>query len=101
MISFSLLLLLLLHTCCAHKDVREAHEVAAGAIPTSMHVPLGHVEEALTLDADDFKLLFKHDMPSNDQLLIVYCRHVCNKPCFIFLAAHFTPHALRFVHPIL
>ena len=54
--------------------MREPNEVAAGAIPTSMHVALGHVEEALTLDAADFKLLFHHDMPPKDQLVIVYCR---------------------------
>ncbi|KAG0216142.1 hypothetical protein BGX31_000694 [Mortierella sp. GBA43] len=39
-------------------DVREATEVAQGAIPTSHHVPLANIQEALALPEKEFEQRF-------------------------------------------
>jgi rhodanese-related sulfurtransferase len=55
-------------------DVREPHEFAAGFVPTAINIPLGHIEEAFSLDGEDWKLLWGIDKPAEDELVIVYCR---------------------------
>jgi len=39
-------------------DVREAGEVAQGVIPTSHHIPLANIQEALTLPDKEFEARF-------------------------------------------
>ncbi|KAG0314162.1 hypothetical protein BGZ99_008308 [Dissophora globulifera] len=55
-------------------DVREAGEVAKGVIPTSHHVPLGSIQEALALPDKDFEERFGFKKFGKDDEVIFYCR---------------------------
>ncbi|KAK3819670.1 MAG: Rhodanese-like domain-containing protein [Benniella sp.] len=55
-------------------DVREATEVAQGAIPTSRHVPLGSIQEALALPEKEFEERFGFKKFNKDDEVIFYCR---------------------------
>ncbi|KAG5485578.1 hypothetical protein LSCM1_07667 [Leishmania martiniquensis] len=60
-----------LHTCIL--DVREADEVAGGAIPTSVNVPLDQLEAALQLTADEFKDKYRAPKPEVSDHIVTYC----------------------------
>ncbi|KAF9345746.1 hypothetical protein BGX26_002778 [Mortierella sp. AD094] len=55
-------------------DVREAGEVAQGAIPTSHHVPLANIQEAFSLPEKEFEQRFGFKKFSKDDEVIFYCR---------------------------
>jgi rhodanese-related sulfurtransferase len=55
-------------------DVREPHEYADGFVPTAVNIPLGNIEEAFALTEEDWRLLWGIDKPTQDELVIVYCR---------------------------
>ncbi|KAG0256049.1 hypothetical protein BG011_004770 [Mortierella polycephala] len=55
-------------------DVREANEVAQGVIPTSRHVPLGNIQEALSLPDKEFEARFGFKKFNKDDEVIFYCR---------------------------
>ncbi|KAG0305848.1 peroxin [Dissophora globulifera] len=55
-------------------DVREPGEVAKGVIPTSHHVPLGSIQEALALPDKDFEERFGFKKFGKDDEVIFYCR---------------------------
>ncbi|ORY85583.1 Rhodanese-like domain-containing protein [Protomyces lactucae-debilis] len=56
-------------------DVREPNEYAAGAIPSSTNISVKSLQEALSLDAPDFKSKFGIAKPSKEQdEVIFYCR---------------------------
>ncbi|KAG0002347.1 hypothetical protein BGZ80_002510 [Entomortierella chlamydospora] len=55
-------------------DVRDAGEVAQGAIPTSRHVPLANIQEALSLPEKEFEQRFGFKKFNKDDEVIFYCR---------------------------
>ncbi|KAF9433220.1 hypothetical protein BGZ76_009735 [Entomortierella beljakovae] len=55
-------------------DVREAGEVAQGAIPTSHHVPLASIQEAFALSDKDFEQRFGFKKFGKEDEVIFYCR---------------------------
>ncbi|KAF9580499.1 hypothetical protein BGW38_002839 [Lunasporangiospora selenospora] len=55
-------------------DVREDGEVAQGIIPTSHHVPLANIQEALALPEKDFETRFGFKKFGKDDEVIFYCR---------------------------
>ncbi|KAF9929796.1 hypothetical protein BGZ65_005641, partial [Modicella reniformis] len=55
-------------------DVREAAEVAQGVIPTSHHVPLASIQEALSLPEKEFEERFGFKKFNKDDEVIFYCR---------------------------
>lgn len=54
-------------------DVRSADEVAGGAIPTSVNVPLDQLEEALKLTTDDFAEKYASPKPIPSNRIVTYC----------------------------
>ena len=54
-------------------DVREPYEFAAGHIPRSVNIPLGSLASALDLNAAEFKLQYKIDLPGKEDDLICSC----------------------------
>ena len=54
-------------------DVRSEEEVEQGRIPTSCHLPVQLVEEALDLDANAFKHLYGFPKPKKSDKIIFYC----------------------------
>nr|KAJ3421870.1 hypothetical protein HK105_002007 [Polyrhizophydium stewartii] len=55
-------------------DVREPSEVAAGIIPTAHNIPVGALDAAFRLSADEFKDTYGFEKPSTDKNVVVYCR---------------------------
>ncbi|KAG0238049.1 hypothetical protein BGW42_007603 [Actinomortierella wolfii] len=55
-------------------DVREPGEVAQGVIPTSHHIPVGNLQEALTLEPKEFEARFGFKKFDKDDEVIFYCR---------------------------
>ncbi|KAI1296265.1 hypothetical protein EDD11_007434 [Mortierella claussenii] len=55
-------------------DVRDANEVAQGVIPTSYHVPLANIQEALSLPEKEFEQRFGFKKFTKDDEVIFYCR---------------------------
>ncbi|KAG0355036.1 hypothetical protein BGZ54_001324 [Gamsiella multidivaricata] len=55
-------------------DVRDAGEVAQGVIPTSHHVPLASIQEALSLPEKEFEQRFGFKKFGKDDEVIFYCR---------------------------
>ncbi|KAF9138229.1 hypothetical protein BGX30_009397 [Mortierella sp. GBA39] len=55
-------------------DVRESGEVAQGVIPTSHHVPLANIQEALALPDKEFEARFGFKKFGKDDEVIFYCR---------------------------
>ncbi|KAF9282115.1 hypothetical protein BGZ68_006196 [Mortierella alpina] len=55
-------------------DVRESGEVAQGVIPTSHHVPLANIQEALSLPEKEFEARFGFKKFGKDDEVIFYCR---------------------------
>ncbi|KAF9157942.1 hypothetical protein DFQ26_008160 [Actinomortierella ambigua] len=55
-------------------DVREPGEVTQGVIPTSHHIPVGTLQEALTLEAKEFEARFGFKKFDKNDEVIFYCR---------------------------
>ncbi len=55
-------------------DVRRQDELHNGMIPQAHHLPLYELEEALNLNAKDFKKKYRFEQPDKKKLIIVYCR---------------------------
>ncbi|KDQ19851.1 hypothetical protein BOTBODRAFT_101619 [Botryobasidium botryosum FD-172 SS1] len=55
-------------------DVREPDEVAAGAIPSSVSLPLSALPGAFHLPPDKFRNTYGFEKPTKNQELIFYCR---------------------------
>jgi thiosulfate:glutathione sulfurtransferase len=56
-------------------DVREKEELDFGIIPTSVNLPLGDVEEALSgMDDETFRAKYGFGKPEKDARIIFYCR---------------------------
>ncbi|KAG0046818.1 hypothetical protein BGZ83_008013 [Gryganskiella cystojenkinii] len=55
-------------------DVREAGEVAQGVIPTSHHIPLANIQEALSLPEKEFEDRFGFHKPAKNDEIVLYCR---------------------------
>ncbi|EMD41703.1 hypothetical protein CERSUDRAFT_41572 [Gelatoporia subvermispora B] len=55
-------------------DVREPDEVAQGALPSAVNLPLSTLAEALHLNPLNFKEKFGFDKPQHDQEIVFYCR---------------------------
>ncbi|KAF9974603.1 hypothetical protein BGZ73_001972 [Actinomortierella ambigua] len=55
-------------------DVREPAEVTQGIIPTSHHIPVGTLQEALTLDPKEFEARYGFKKFGKDDEVIFYCR---------------------------
>ncbi|GJJ76563.1 thiosulfate:glutathione sulfurtransferase [Entomortierella parvispora] len=55
-------------------DVREAGEVAQGVIPTSHHIPLANIQEALSLPDKEFEDRFGFHKPAKNDEIVLYCR---------------------------
>ncbi|KPA77727.1 putative mitochondrial hypothetical protein [Leptomonas pyrrhocoris] len=54
-------------------DVRGVDEVAAGAIPCSVNVPLDQLEAALKLSTEDFANKYHAAKPSKADHVVTYC----------------------------
>ncbi|KAK7197356.1 Rhodanese-like domain containing protein [Novymonas esmeraldas] len=54
-------------------DVRGTDEVAGGAIPTSVNVPLDQLEAALKLSADEFQHRYSAAKPALTDHIVTYC----------------------------
>jgi rhodanese-related sulfurtransferase len=55
-------------------DVREKDEVAQGAIPSSVNIPLSVFVDALRSSPEDFQRVHGFPKPRKDQDMIFYCR---------------------------
>ncbi|GAA6028891.1 hypothetical protein JCM8097_001489 [Rhodosporidiobolus ruineniae] len=55
-------------------DVREPNEVALGAIPSSVNLPLSSFEKAIRMDEGDFVREYGFRKPSKTQGIISYCK---------------------------
>jgi len=55
-------------------DVREENELGYGVIPSSKHIPVGDVEDALKSDAESFKLKYGFVKCGVDDQVIFYCK---------------------------
>ncbi|XP_056313239.1 thiosulfate sulfurtransferase/rhodanese-like domain-containing protein 1 [Danio aesculapii] len=56
-------------------DVREPDELKAGFIPGATNIPLGELEEALTLDSDQFRQRYGVSKPHpEDSDIVFYCQ---------------------------
>ncbi|KAG8758487.1 hypothetical protein FRC14_008112 [Serendipita sp. 396] len=55
-------------------DVRERDEVAQGAIPTAVNIPLSEFVEALRLPSPQFRDKYGFAKPARDSDIVFYCR---------------------------
>lgn len=55
-------------------DVREDYEVADGIIKTAVHIKMGDVLKAFSLDAAAFTALYNVPKPTPDTPIVVYCQ---------------------------
>merc|ERR1712029_1116243 len=55
-------------------DVRNVDEFAEGRIPSAVNLPLGELQEAITLESEDFKKRYKFDKPEKEDSLILMCK---------------------------
>ncbi len=55
-------------------DVREPAELNFGMIPTAKNIPLGELEEALSLPPAEFENKYHFSHPKKDSNLIFHCR---------------------------
>jgi rhodanese-related sulfurtransferase len=55
-------------------DVREVAEHKEGSIPTAKLIPLGDIESALNLSANEFESKYGFKKPGKDEALIFHCR---------------------------
>lgn len=54
-------------------DVRGTDEVANGAIPSSVNVPLDQLESALKMSAEEFKATYSAPKPATADHVVTYC----------------------------
>eukprot|EP01006_Ploeotia_vitrea_P065953 TRINITY_DN94083_c0_g1_i1.p1 TRINITY_DN94083_c0_g1~~TRINITY_DN94083_c0_g1_i1.p1 ORF type:complete len:158 (+),score=61.82 TRINITY_DN94083_c0_g1_i1:38-511(+) len=54
-------------------DVRRDSELEHGTIPSSRHVPLDEIDEALAMDAEAFKSKYGFEKPSEEDDIVFYC----------------------------
>lgn len=55
-------------------DVRRRDEVAAGALPTALNIPVEELQDALTQSGKDFEAKYGFSKPNPALPLCVYCR---------------------------
>ncbi|MGH0184686.1 UNVERIFIED_CONTAM: hypothetical protein FKN15_064650 [Acipenser sinensis] len=56
-------------------DVRSLEEFQAGRIPSSTNIPLGELDQALKMESETFKKLFKVEKPEKqDSNIVFHCQ---------------------------